>query len=198
MSGKNMELIRQMLAGRLREASSFTVYATVKEVDEAKRTCKAEIGDVVYEDILLYSIENPLLKGFVFIPSIDSRVLVSRVGTDRLYVVQFSQVDKVILTLNDLELTIDADIIDLKKGENITVRIDADKLEVVNDTTTIKVTTAGLTLKKGGSGLKKTLENLLDGLCQLTVPTGVGPSGVPINIAIFQQIKADLPNYMEE
>lgn len=38
---------------------------------------------------------------------------------------------------------------------------------------------------------------MLDGICQLTVPTAVGPSGVPINASMFQQIKADLPNYLE-
>ena len=38
---------------------------------------------------------------------------------------------------------------------------------------------------------------MLDGICQLTVPTALGPSGVPINLATFQQIKADLPNYLE-
>lgn len=68
---------------------------------------------------------------------------------------------------------------------------------MVSDQSTIKITTGGLTLTKGGSGLKKTLEQLLDGICALTVPTAVGPSGVPINLSTFQQIKADLPNYME-
>ena len=74
---------------------------------------------------------------------------------------------------------------------------EAESLTLVSDQSTVRITTGGLTLKKGGSGLKKTLESILDGICQLTVPTGVGPSGVPINSAVFQQIKADLPNYME-
>lgn len=74
---------------------------------------------------------------------------------------------------------------------------EADKLTVTADSTIVKASTAGVTITRGSSGLKRTLEQILDGICALTVPTAVGPSGVPINITTFQQIKADLPNYME-
>ncbi len=51
--------------------------------------------------------------------------------------------------------------------------------------------------KKGNSGLKKTLNDILTALQLLTVPTGVGPSGIPVNAATFKAIQEDLNNYLE-
>ena len=82
-------------------------------------------------------------------------------------------------------------------NSDVKVLHEADALTVTAGSTTVKTSTGGVTITRGGSGLKKTLEQLLDGICALTVPTAVGPSGVPINLSTFQQIKADIPNYME-
>lgn len=189
--------------------------AVVTEVNEEEFTCTVKRDEQVdYFDVRLRGLVKAELQGFAFIPKLQSTVLVARIGrSNELFVCQFTEVDKVVFTDNDLELKIDLENIDIKKGEKITIHVDAEKLEVVNDKAkvtheaealtllsdqaTIKITTGGLTLKKGGSGLKKTLDKMLDGICQLTVPTAVGPSGVPINASMFQQIKADLPNYLE-
>ena len=165
MSEKNTDLLRAKLADRLRESSDTSFYGTIQSVDESKRTCTVQIGGIDYEDVLLYSVENSDLKGFVLIPAANSTVIVSRVaGSDRFFVDLFSVIDKVLFTL---------------------------------DKTTFKATQSGFTVTRSGSGLKKTLNDLLTALQQLTVPTGVGPSGVPINAASFQQIQQDLSNYME-
>lgn len=66
------------------------------------------------------------------------------------------------------------------------------------DGSIIRITSAGITIVKGGSGLKKTLDDLLAALIAHTHTTGVGPSGPPINVTDFQTIKQDIPNYMEE
>lgn len=215
MSGKNMDILRQILAERFRDAARTTLYATVLEVNEEKRTCKVQIGDIEYEDVLLYAIENPELKGVVFIPVLNSRVLVTRVdGSDRLCLFMLSEIDKVIFTYHDVEVSTNEETINIKKGENISILIDADKLEVTNDKTkvvhqgdaltltsdqaTVKISTGGLTFKKGSSGIKKTLTELITALEQLTVTTGVGPSGFPINIAQFTKIKQELNTYLED
>jgi len=165
MSGKNTNLLRQKFDDRLCEVFGGSLYGTVRSVDESKRTCTVQIGGIDYEDVLLYSVENPDLKGFVLIPAVSSTVIVSRVaGSDRFFVDLFSVIDKILFT----------------SGE-----------------TTFKVTQSGFTVTKSGSGLKKTLNDILTALQQLTVPTGVGPSGVPVNAASFQQIQKDLSNYME-
>lgn len=43
-----------------------------------------------------------------------------------------------------------------------------------------------------GNKLVKTLNSLCDAISKLTVPTALGPSGVPINISDFQEIKKEL------
>lgn len=55
----------------------------------------------------------------------------------------------------------------------------------------------GFIMQRGDSGLRHTLEKLLDALCALTVPTSVGPSGTPVNAADFRNIKEDLKNYLK-
>lgn len=213
---KEMEELRRKLQERFGGDGDRVFPATVTEVNGEEFTCTVRRdGQVDYFDVRLRGLVNAELQGFAFLPKLESTVLVCRIGkSNELFVCQYTEIDKVIFTDNDLEVKIDTENIDIKKGEKITIHVDAERLEVVNDKTkvtheaealtllsdqaTIKMTTGGLTLKKGGSGLKKTLEKMLDGICQLTVPTGVGPSGIPINAATFQEIKADLPNYLED
>lgn len=212
---KEMEELRRKFQERFGGSGDYVFQGIVTEVDEDEFTCTVKRDDQVdYYDVRLRGLVNAELQGFAFIPRLESTVLVCRIGkSNELFVSQFTEVDKFIFTDNDLELVVDTENIDLKKGEKITVHVDAEKLEVTNgkvkalheadkltvtaESTTVKASTSGVTITRGGSGLKKTLENMLDGICALTVPTAVGPSGVPINMATFQQIKADLPNYME-
>ena len=64
------------------------------------------------------------------------------------------------------------------------------------DKTDITITKDGVKIENGSYGLKKTLNDLLDALQQLTVPTGTGPSGIPINVAKIKQVQTDLTNYL--
>lgn len=128
--------IRQAMFGRSETAGCF--YASVKSVDEKKRTCVvADDNELDYEDVLLYAIENADLKGFVTIPAVDSRVLVSRIGSsNELYVAMLSEVDKVMLSIGDkvtAEITDAAlnytnDKVALEIKEN-TVKLSADSIE---------------------------------------------------------------------
>lgn len=57
------------------------------------------------------------------------------------------------------------------------------------DTVEFDIDSAGFLVKKGSETLKKILDDLLDAINLLTVPTNVGPSGVPINATSFTAIK---------
>lgn len=212
---KEIDEIRRKLQGTFGGDGDSIFQAVVVEVDEEEYTCTVRRDEQVdYFDVRLRGLVKADLQGFAFIPKLQSVVLVARIGrSNELFVCQYTEVDKFVFTDNDLELKIDADNIDLKKGGKITVHVDADKLEVVNDKTkvtheaeamtflsdraTIRITTGGLTLSKGSSGLKKTLDDLLTAIQKLTVTTGVGPSGPPVNIADFQKVQQDLSNYLE-
>jgi len=49
-----------------------------------------------------------------------------------------------------------------------------------------------IAIKSDGVSLKTQLDAILDGIVGMTVPTGVGPSGTPINAAVFTVAKAQL------
>jgi hypothetical protein len=180
---KKTDLLRKKLNDRLNEAAGNTMYGTVKSVDEAKRVCTVQIGGIDYESVLLYAVENADLTGYVYIPTVGSTILVSRIaGSDRMFVQLFSKIEKIIFTHEN------------KTGMAIT----GDAIEFSADKSLLKITQSGFTLKRNSSGLKKTLIDLLTAMQQLTVTTGVGPSGIPVNAAEFSQIQQDLSNYMEE
>lgn len=179
---KEIADLRRALFGARSNGGVF--YATVKSVDPDKRTCVVVDGEEMeYDDVLLYAVANEGLKGWVLIPKADSTVLVGRIGgSNELYVAMFSEVDAALLTV----------------GDTVEAAIDDKGLTLKADTTTLNATDKGLTLARGSAGLKKTISDLCDALAKLTVTTGVGPSGIPINAADFIQIKKELDNYLEQ
>ena len=203
-------LIRQAV-----ESDAVVFQGVVTEVDETEFTCTVRRDDQVdYFEVRLRGLIKGSLQGFAFIPRMQSVVLVAHIGySNELFVCQFTEIDKIIFTDNDLSFLLDTENIDIKKGENITVHVDADKLEVVNDQvkvlqegtaltvtadkTTVKASIGGVTITRNGSGLKKTLDDMLAAIQAHTHPCACGSTAVPANAANFASIKADLPNYLE-
>lgn len=212
---KEMEGLRRKFQEQFGERGDTVFQAVVTEVDEKEFTCTVRRDEQVdYFDVRLRGLVNADLQGFAFIPRLQSTVLVCRIGkSNELYVCQFTEIDKVIFTAGDLTLVVDTENIDIKKGEKITVHVDAEKLEVTNDkvkalqeadaltvtagSTTVKASVGGVTITRGGSGLKKTLDDMLAAIQTHTHPCPPGATSVPANAATFATIKADLPNYLE-
>lgn len=179
---REIEEARRLLEQRLRQARSNTFYGTVESVNETARTCDVRVGGIVYDEVLLFAVENEKLKGAVMIPCKGSIVLVSRIAdSSRMYVAMFSEIDKILVTIGDKQA-----------GE-----FSAELAEILSGKSRLRVTPQGFTMTRSEAGLKKTLGDLCDAIARLTVSTGVGPSGVPINIADFQKIKQELNNYLE-
>lgn len=196
---KGNEEIRRMFDRRLQEAAETVFYGEVSAVDEEARTCTVVMEDIPYENVLLYAVENTELKGQVLIPRIGSTVLVERIANDRYFVAMFSEVEKVLLTIREkTKAEISEENISIQAGDKTTVTVDAENCLLQVGESMVKATEKGLTFVKGGAGLKKTLEKLIDAITKLTVTTGVGPSGVPINAADFIKIKQGLNDYLEE
>lgn len=211
---KEIDEIRRKFNGMMGDMVRNVIQGVVTEVNEDEFTCTVRVDDAVdYFDVRLRGLVDGGLQGFAFIPKAQSIVLVCPIGgSNELFVCQYTEIDKLIFTDNNLKLTIDTEKLELErdnvtitsddsstviKASDATATVNTDGIELKIGSSTITVTSGGLTLKKGGAGLKKTLESMLDAICQLTVPTGVGPSGVPINMASFQQIKAEVSQYME-
>ena len=195
---KENEGIRRMFERRLQEAAETVFYGEVSEVNEGSRTCTVVMEDIPYENVLLYAVENTELKGQVLIPRIGSTVLVERIANDRYFVVMFSEIDKVLLTIGEkTKAEISEENISIQTGDKTTVTVDAQNCLLQVGESLVKATEKGLTFVKGGAGLKKTLEELIDAITKLTVTTGVGPSGVPVNVADFIKIKQGLNDFLE-
>jgi hypothetical protein len=65
-----------------------------------------------------------------------------------------------------------------------------DKIQVVAKT--VEVGTGGLQPQVVGDDWKKIMEDLIDEITNIIVPTGVGPSGMPVNKGKFMAIKSKL------
>lgn len=65
-----------------------------------------------------------------------------------------------------------------------------DRVRVKIATTDFEIDKDGFGITRGGESLKKLLNDLIQAISTITVPTAVGPSGPPINVSILQSIKA--------
>lgn len=197
---KDIENIRRTLQQGASTGTDTVFQAVVSKVDEEKFTCEVKrSNDVSYFNVRLRGLVNPDLKGIALIPAIGSTVLVCRIAnSNQLFVCQYTEVDKLLFTSDDFSLTCDQDKVELLKGDKLSVTADAESITMKAGQATVKATAGGLTLSKGSSGLKKTLNDLLTAIQSLTVTTGVGPSGPPINIQDFVKVQQELKNYLEE
>ncbi len=81
-----------------------------------------------------------------------------------------------------------------KDGTVIQYDREAHEWKIVNNTTTLLLSRSGFTIKRGSESVKKIFSDLMDEIIKITVPTGTGPSGVPVNAAAFTAIKTRLDN----
>lgn len=119
-------------------------------------------------------------KGLLITPVKDSVVLVGRLSEHDHAVLMYSEIEKIELLMEDFQVEIDQGI-----------RVEAGSAEMVQDAD-------GFVFKTSDESLKAWLERLVDAIGQITVPTGVGPSGMPVNAANFSMLKTDLSKLLKE
>lgn len=71
--------------------------------------------------------------------------------------------------------------------ESVLIEVDESKMEMKD----------GFLFQKQNETLKKILDDLLDGIGAIIVPTNVGPSGTPLNAATFTAIKIRVNNLLK-
>ncbi len=88
---------------------------------------------------------------------------------------------------------VDPDNVVLQNGVANKVTVKSNAVELTTGIGKFTVDNAGkITLGNGSVDLLGLIDQLIDAICKLTVPTGVGPSGIPINKAEFSAIKTQL------
>lgn len=163
--------------------------------DIAKRTCNCTLlsgkSDVNLKSVGLMAEIN---DGLLILPSPGSTVIIAKAPNSDPYVVMFSQVDQVLYIAGDTELS-------MKNGEVIVLQGDHTKFSMTGGDTAMlqqgdmQVTLNGnkVSIKNSSSGkdFKTIMNNILNHILALTVPTGTGPSGTPVNAANFNTDLSD-------
>ena len=72
-------------------------------------------------------------------------------------------------------------------GELVKIQIDNSEINIQD----------GILIKRGAETLKKIIDDLIDEVNRIIVPTNVGPSGTPINAAAFTAIKTRVANLLK-
>ena len=163
-----------------------SVIAEVLEVNEDAQTCKVKpLGGELRElsDVRLKAVIDEEEKGFWCIPSVGSTVVVILISGNKVssFVVGYSNIDKLIyVNESDYRFEIDDEKALLQLGD-----------------TQLQLTEKGYIIKTGEENLKTLLTDLVTAITKLTVTTGTGPSGVPINLADFQDIGNRIPKLLE-
>lgn len=179
-NNRDIDKIRRVLFDNHNTGGAF--YGKVLSCDESSRSCVIDADGLTYEDVALFAVDSGTLPGAWFLPKKDSIVLVSRIDiSNELYVAMFSEVDKAMLSV----------------GKDMTLVLSSAGMELNVSKTLIKAEASGVIISRGNSGLKKTLEDLCDAIKSITVPTGIGASGMPVNAMTFDTIKQDLNQYLK-
>lgn len=146
--------------------------AVVKSVDRNTNTCDVEYNEMEIGEVRLQAIIKNNTKAQIYYPAVDSVVLVQRLGTKGdFFITMYSEIEEILTKIGDCTLNI--------KDSFLFQMNDGSKFEIKN----------GFLIEKSGETMKKIVDDLIDAIMQLTVPTNVGPSGTPINMLVFQQIK---------
>ena len=111
-------------------------------------------------------------KGILITPVKGSSVIVSKLSgldSNSYVIILFSEVESVRVTMNNHILILDKD--------GLSVDLSSGKIE----------------LKNNQESLKSLINDLVSEIMKITVTTGTGPSGTPINITQLQQISQRIP-----
>ncbi|MBR4137838.1 MAG: hypothetical protein IKU05_05445 [Bacteroidales bacterium] len=174
MEEQLIELIKKIMKKNLPVMASTGI---ASNIDESKRICDIKVND----DITLFNCRlNAIIDSYesniLIVPKDGSQVayfLVENQDTNAI-VIGYTEIDKVIVKIGSLSLSIEAESVKVDGG-------DSGKISIFNKS----------------QNLSKLLSELIDEITKLTVTTSAGPSGTPINTAQFTTIKQKLTQLME-
>jgi|BioPla2DNA2_1021312.scaffolds.fasta_scaffold10529_8 ribosome-associated translation inhibitor RaiA len=155
------------------EAHYDTMLCEVVSIDDEKTcTVKTVLSGVEYPNVKL-SANIMQDKGVYVTPAVGSYVLVTLVDKLNGFISMYSDVD------------------------TINAKIDTSVNFRVNDKYIIKIEDGILTIENDSYSLRKAFDDFIAAIEKMTVTTGVGPSGTPVNIAEFKAIAQKLDNFLK-
>lgn len=152
----------------LEKGSCFIAIVTDNGKDKDTMTVESLDG-VTYYNVRKRAAEDGK-KGLLVRPVKDSSVIVARIeDSDQLFVAMYSEIEEVKTTLEDHIIKLDKD--------GLSIDLSTGKFE----------------LKNNQENLKSLITDLVSEIMKITVTTGTGPSGTPINMPQLQKISQRIP-----
>jgi methylase of polypeptide subunit release factors len=157
---------------------TYSRVAIVTDVDKDALTCTVKTADEksVYTNVRLKEVGEKAEEGFWLIPKINSRVIINLVGYNQPYISMFSDIEEIKWAIEELNT------FTFSANDGMQVLLDSGKF----------------TLKNSDESLKVVLSDLIQAITNLQVPTGVGPSGFPLNSNEFISIKDRLSKLFKD
>ena len=191
-----MKELKDALSRLNRKDFPATMPAKVISVDAEQGTCVVEIDGNEYDEVRLAAIQQSDNTRYL-LPAVDSQVLVSIIEDDLnlLYVVAYSALDAIDITIGATNITANADKVVIDHNGN-QLKIDADGHVLIKDQAKYELSTQGHSIKNGSENLAQVLLDLLQAIQQLTVTNSAGPTGVPNNVAAFAALQPRIENLL--
>jgi hypothetical protein len=195
MNGKIKDAVTQ-LAGTYLNDEVYMVVCTVTAVDVPSRTCTCTtITGAASTDLQGVQLMAEVDDGLLLLPTVGSTVVVSYSKQNVPYVALYSQIDKVVIVTGNSSITMtDTSIIAERNATTLTIQDDS--IVAVKGNSTLTIKDNGYSIVNGSVSLTDIMKQLLTQILALTVTTGTGPSGTPINSSAFQGIQTNINNIL--
>lgn len=164
------EFLKQAILSLGKKRKKFTlIVGTVKDLEDD--TCTVDN----YEDVRLNAIIDDLNSQFTIYPKVGSKVVIARLDdSDAMFVIRVSEIEKVIIKINDQLFEFNNEAVTFQKGNQL--------FEMKDGKFTIKV---------GNVSLKTILDKGFDQLDKAIITTPSGPGQFsPADKLVFQDLKA--------
>ena len=195
MSTTTEQLIQTLRA--LAPTSVKIIPAVVQKVDKTTMTCQVkDLNDNPYVGVRLRAarLDEDEETGLVPVPAKGSAVLISSIDNSRNYFVSATaQLDEVLVRIGKTQVSVTKDRIAFIKdtskqelSENVTQSTEGShQITAQKGLTLVVQSPHQVDINNGSLKLGKLLMDLASQIALITVPTGVGPPGLPANATQF-------------
>jgi len=183
--------MKELFDAILRQVPLQVKVGKVTAFDKKKGLADVQINDGPEQfDIRVRAVADDKDTGLVITPKTGSYVLVASIENkpESSYICGFSEIDEFYIKIPDVEFTLDKNGC-LLKVPQAELNLTKDVLSVKIPQSELVIDKQGILMKQGSNVMGAIVGEFLDAIMQLTVTTGTGPSGTPINMASFQMIK---------
>lgn len=177
VDGQKIASLIKKIANNNKNSSILMGKVVAGSYNEGTQTCSVLLSiddkDHPTEGIMINGVTS-MVNGIICQPKDDSIVWVAEVDGDGKYgIIKTSELEKYTMTIGDSVVTVEGTKVELMSGESKVLVQGSD----------------GIQIMKGGLTLRDVIDSLFDQIISITVPTGTGPSGTPLNAAAINVIK---------